>query len=181
MKKCPEGRPERGVYAPNDVAPLTIAGHPFSVDGVEGGLASLRISLRSAALVDLARALARLEGVRVTAGPTIVCRGDCYLVHCAAFKLVLSSPAPRGDFAQGLLSRTIGPKPALAITCELETVFARLLAAPVARTESPPNRARETRSSASTLRRTMLQPGKPLTRKTQLGRKTPLLRGRRGP
>jgi len=137
--------------------------------------------LRSAALIDLARALARLEGVRVTAGPTMVSRGDCYLVHCAGFKLVLSSPAPRGDFAQGLLSRTIGPKPALAITSELETVFARLLAAPVARTERAHDRERENRSSPSTLRRTRLQPGKPLTRKTQLGRKTPLLRGRRGP
>ena len=75
---------------------------------------NLRVSLGGSRLADLARVLGRLEGVRVTSGPAIAIRGDCYLVHAPGFKLVLSAPAPGGDFAPALLSRTIesdSPRP----------------------------------------------------------------------
>ena len=188
----------------NDLSPLTIAGHPFAVEagggksgmsGMTGGMLSLRISLGNAPLLDLARALAKLEGVRVTSGPAIVSRGDCYLIHCPGFKMVLSTPVPADDFAQALLSRTI--EPTLAITCELAALFTRLMsAAPPAELGSakkpkrigtpehqPVSRA-ETQSGpggwarTSVLRRAALQPGKTLIRKTPLARRTPLARGR---
>src|SRR5450755_2347025 len=93
------------------------------------------------------RALARLEGVRVTSGPAIASRGDCYLVHCPGFKMVLSAPAPGGDFAPALLSRTIesaeSTPPKLALTCELSAVFASLM-----RTPPPPLRREEIAPSA---------------------------------
>jgi hypothetical protein len=194
----------------NDLSPLTIAGHPFAVEaggaksgmsgmsgkgGITGGMLSLRISLGNAPLLDLARALAKLEGVRVTSGPAIVSRGDCYLIHCPGFKMVLSTPVPADDFAQALLSRTI--EPTLSITCELAVLFARLMSpAPPAELGSakkpkrigtpehqPASRA-ETQSGpsgwarTSVLRRAALQPGKTLIRKTPLARRTPLARGR---
>jgi len=168
----------------------TIAGHRFSVEGMAGGMLSLRISLRGAALVDLARTLSKLEGVRVTSGPAIVSRGDCYLVHCPGFKLVLSSPVPADDFAHALLSRAV--EPTLALTCEVGTLFARLMSSPAPRPERaaarPPELEPDTKAATrpswpqtSTLRRAALQPGKTLARKTPLTRKTPLSRGRRWP
>jgi hypothetical protein len=160
-----------------------------------GGMLSLRISLGNAPLVDLARALAKLEGVRVTSGPAIVSRGDCYLVHCPGFKMVLSSPVPADDFAPALLSRTI--EPTLAITCELAVLFARLMSPPPqpaerARANKPQRGTPENRPESrartqnglggwprtSALWRTALQPGKTLMRKTPLARRTPLPRGR---
>jgi hypothetical protein len=173
----------------NDVASVTIAGHAFASAGVAaGGIVNLRVSLGGNRLADLARVLGRLEGVRVSSGPAIASRGDCYLVHAPGFKLVLSAPAPGGDFAPALLSRTIESNPAklpgLEVTCDLSAAFASLMRAPM-----PPPRSDETPSAGvssatsdrspktSTLRRVGLQPGKTLARKTPLRRKTPLGRG----
>jgi hypothetical protein len=167
----------------NDVASVTIAGHAFASAGVAtGGIVNLRVSLGGARLADLARVLGRLEGVRVSSGPAIASRGDCYLVHAPGFKLVLSAPAPGGDFAPALLSRTIDSNPPkLSATCDLSAVFASLMRAP-----TPPRRietaaaaaaASEASPKTSMLRRVGLQPGKTLARKTPLTRKTPLGRG----
>jgi hypothetical protein len=167
----------------NDVASVTIAGHTFaSAGGAAGGILNLRVSLRGSTLAELARVLARLEGARVTSGPAIASRGDCYLVHAPGFKMVLSAPAPGGDFAPALLSRTAEPKlQNLTDTCELSAAFASLMRAP-----SPPAprigevapRDRSASPKTSTLRRATLQPGKTLARKAPLTRKTPLGRGR---
>ena len=162
-----------------------IAGYPFSVEGQPtGGMLNLRVALKSAPLVELARALGKLEGVRVTVGPAIVSRGDCYVVHCPGFKLVLSATAPGSDFAQALLSRAI--EPALTISCGLTELFGRLMKAPPRpastdeRQSEMANRApRPAWMGTSTLRRTALQPGKTLARKTPLTRKTPLGRGKK--
>jgi len=167
----------------NDVASVTIAGHAFaSAGGAAGGILNLRVSLRGGALADLARVLARLEGVRVTSGPAIASRGDCYLVHCPGFKMVLSAAAPGGDFALALVSRTAEPKvQKLADTCELSAVFASLMRAPpppAPRIEEAPTADRLASPRTSTLRRASLQPGKMLARKAPLTRKTPLRRGR---
>ena len=173
----------------NDVASVTIAGHAFAAAGVAaGGILNLRISLRGSTLAALARVLARLEGVRVTSGPAIASRGDCYLVHAPGFKMVLSAPAPGGDYAPALLSRTVDSNPPkLAVTCDLSAVFAGLMSAPPPPTrieEGPVAAARAATATAtdrsprnSTLRRAALQPGKTLARKTPLTRKTPLRRG----
>jgi hypothetical protein len=163
----------------NDVASVTIAGHTFaSAEGAAGGILNLRVSLRGSTLADLARVLSRLEGVRVTSGPAIASRGDCYLVHAPGFKMVLSAPAPGGDFAPALLSRTIESNPPkLAVTCDLSAVFASLMSAPRS-AEAPVATATADRSpNSSTLRRATLQPGKTLARKAPLTRKTPLRRG----
>jgi hypothetical protein len=168
----------------NDVASVTIAGHTFaSAGGAAGGILNLRISLRGGTLAELARGLARLEGVRVTSGPAIASRGDCYLVHAPGFKMVLSAPAPGGDFAPALLSRTIDSNPPkLTVTCDLSAVFTSLMSAPPPpppRIEESPVAAAGDRSpKTSTLRRAGLQPGKTLARKAPLTRKTPLRRGR---
>jgi len=174
----------------NDVASATIGGYTFSwaglVGGTPGGMLNLRIALRETALVDLARALARVEGVRVTSGPAIASRGDCYLVHCSGFKLVLSAPPPGSQLAQGLLSRTIAPT--VAAASPLGELFERLMTALPPRVEiaareaSGPVAAKVGETAwpkTSTLRRTALQPGKMLARKTPLTRKTPLGRGRK--
>jgi hypothetical protein len=178
----------------NDVASVTIAGHTFAAaGGAAGGILNLRISLRGSTLAELARVLARLEGVRVTSGPAIASRGDCYLVHAPGFKMVLSAPAPGGDYAPALLSRTIDSNPPkVAVTCDLAAVFAGLMTAPPPPRidEAPVGAARaaaavtgETGATGdrspnnSTLRRAALQPGKTLARKTPLTRKTPLRRG----
>ena len=174
----------------NDVASVTIAGHTFAWAGITGmtgggasGILNLRVGLRGSTLPELARALARLEGVRVTSGPAIASRGDCYLIHCPGFKLVLSAPAPGDDFAPALLSRTLAP--ALAVTCALSNAFADLMTTPRPRAEaSAPARDPVDPSvdsawpKTSTLRRASLQPGKMLARKTPLTRQTPIGRGR---
>jgi hypothetical protein len=172
----------------NDVASVTIAGHAFAAaGGAAGGILNLRVSLRGSTLAELARVLGRLEGVRVTSGPAIASRGDCYLVHAPGFKMVLSAPAPGGDFAPALLSRTIDsnpPKPQkLQVTCDLSAVFASLMSAPppAPRIEEPGATVAATVADrspkTSTLRRAGLQPGKTLARKAPLARKTPLRRG----
>ena len=178
----------------NDVASVTVAGHTFaSAGGAAGGILNLRVSLGGSTLAELARVLARLEGVRVTSGPAIASRGDCYLVHAPGFKMVLSAPAPGGDFAPALLSRTLESNPPkLAMTCDLSAVFASLMTAPppAPRSEETPVAAARAAAAGaasgatgdrsprnSTLRRAALQPGKTLARKTPLTRKTPLGRG----
>jgi hypothetical protein len=176
------------VKVANDVASVTIAGYIFASDGgpgglggavATGGIVNLRVGMRGRALVDLARALGRIGGVRVTSGPAIASRGDCYLVHCPGFKLVLSVPDPASGFAHALLSRTIAPT--LAVTCELGAVFESLLRPPPPRSEATAPPALDGRPAwpkTSTLRRAALQPGKTLARKAPLGRKTPLRRTR---
>jgi len=170
----------------NDVASAAISGHSFAWAGMTGGpgggILSLRIGLRGGTLVGLARALGRLDGVRVTSGPPIASRGDCFLVHCPGFKLVLSAPAPGDDFAPALVSRTVAP--VLAVPCELSDALAGLMNAPSPAAAPAPRRPPEVPPSSpksSTLRRTGLQPGKTLSRKTPLARKTPLGRGRSKP
>lgn len=170
----------------NDVASVTIAGHTFaSPGGAAGGILNLRVSLRGSTLADLARVLARLEGARVTSGPAIASRGDCYLVHCPGFKMVLSAPASGADFAPALLSRTAEQKlqelQQPEDTCELSAAFASLMCTPpppAPRIEEAPTADRLASPKTSTLRRASLQPGKTLARKAPLRRKTPLGRGR---
>jgi hypothetical protein len=167
----------------NDVATATLAGYALAWQGITGGAAggilNLRIGLRTSALVDLARALSRLDGVRVTSGPAIASRGDCFLVHCPGFKMVLSAPAPGDDAAQALVSRTAPA--ALAIPCQLSDVLADLMSvrpgrAPVAAPEEAAVAAAGSPRS-SMLRRAAPQPGKTLARKKPLQRKKPLGRG----
>jgi hypothetical protein len=166
----------------NDVTSVTVAGHTFagadSVGGAAGGIVVLRVGLLAGGLRGLAQALARIDGVRVTSGPAIASQGDCYLVHCPGFKLVLSAPEPGNGTAQALLSRTVDP--GTGPGCELASVFARLMAAPPVRAESPSRAAppRQPLVGTSTLRRVALQPGKTLARKAPLQRKKPLGRGR---
>jgi hypothetical protein len=161
---------------------LTIAGHTVASLDRAGGLLSLRIGLHGGALVDLARALGRLDGVRVTGGPPEAAgRERCFVAQCPGFKLVISSPANEaGDFALALVSRT--PQAALSVMSDLGATLERLMSVPwpprlpdlVSRTPPGEPLARKTAS---------LSPGKPLARKslarkTPLQRKTPLARGR---
>jgi len=152
--------------------PSTIAGHSFSVWDRGGGLLNLRITLGGAPLVALARALAKLEGVRVTGGPEGSGAERCFLIHCLGFKLVLSAePRENGeaaDFAQALVSRA--PQATLTVMSDLGDILERLMSAPAPLPEPAP--------VAKALRRSTLQQGKPLARKTGLTRKTPLARGR---
>ncbi len=145
----------------NDVASVTIAGYTFaSAGGAAGGILNLRISLRGSTLAELARVLARLEGVRVTSGPAIASRGDCYLVHAPGFKMVLSAPAPGGDYAPALLSRTIDSNPPkLAATCDLSAVFAGLMTAP------PPPRSEEAPVVTARARRRRRRRQRPIVRR----------------
>ncbi|HVY39208.1 MAG TPA: hypothetical protein VHM31_14785 [Polyangia bacterium] len=171
----------------NDVAFATVAGYTFAWAGLTGGsgggILSVRVTLRRATLADLARALGRLPGVRVTSGPAMSAGGgDCYVVHCPGFKMVLSSPEPGTDNAAGLVSRT-APGP-VTLTSELATALDGLM-----RTAPRPAGARPSPETAavtstqtpqdppsSTLRRAPLRPGKTLTRKAPLTRRTPLRR-----
>ena len=150
----------------------------------------MRIDLRGEPLVTLARALVKLDGVRVTGGSEGMSGGRCYIVSCLGFKMVLSSTIDDGDeVARALVSRE--PQPPLAVLSELGSVIDQLMSPPVApgaRKRSGPtiegrdgvdpddDTAASSRSSASALRSTALRPGKPLARRTALKRKTPLAR-----
>lgn len=179
----------------NDVAFATVAGYTFAwaglTGGVGGGILSVRVTLRRATLADLARALGRLPGVRVTSGPAMSAGGgDCYVVHCPGFKMVLSSPEPGTDNAAGLVSRTAPV--AVTLTSELATALDGLMrtaprpaaakppsdspAAPAPQTAAAQSSATAQDHASSTLRRAPLRPGKTLTRKTPLARRTPLRR-----
>ncbi len=163
----------------NDVASATVAGFTFAWAGsaggpgaASGGLLNVRVALRGATLTDVGRALGRLEGVRVTSAPGMG-GGQCAIVHCAGFKMVLSAPAPGTDSAMGLVSRTVAP--AVAIESPLATALEGLMRAGAART--PPAPPVPGDGLSSTLRRAPLRPGKTLTRKAPLARRTPLRRG----
>ncbi|MES1210523.1 MAG: hypothetical protein ABUS79_31675 [Pseudomonadota bacterium] len=172
----------------NDIAFATVAGYTFAwaglTGGAGGGMLSVRVTLRRATLADLARALGRLPGVRVTSGPAMSAGGgDCYVVHCPGFKMVLSSPEPGTDNAAGLVSRTA--LTAVKLTSELAIALDALMrTAPRAAAAKPPvappastaANGTTTRPPTSTLRRAPLRPGKTLTRKTPLARRTPLRR-----
>jgi hypothetical protein len=104
--------------------------------------------------------------------------GECYLVHCPGFKMVVSSPAPGTDTAQGLVSRT--SEPAVALTSELALALDRLMrASPAGRAPITPEPVAAAAAGPvnSTLRRAPLRPGKTLARKAPLVRRTPLRRG----
>jgi hypothetical protein len=159
-----------------DIASPTIAGRPFVVQDRAGGVLNLRVALGGERLVALARALAKLDGVRVTGGPESAGRERCFLVHCLGFKMVLSVAAGDDvDFALALVSRA--PQAALAVMSDLGGLLERVMSepppAPPVERFAPP---RATRTSSS-LRGSKLQQGKPLARRTELGRKTPLSRG----
>src|SRR5262245_8030485 len=113
-------------HASEPAAP-TIAGHTFVVREKAGGLLSLRVALHGAPLAVLARALAKLDGVRVTGGPEDSGSERGYLVHCPGFKLVLSLDEDP-DFARALVSRA--PQPALAVISDLANILERLMSEP---------------------------------------------------
>ena len=173
----------------NDVAFATVAGHTFAWAGLTGGgtggILNLRVALRGVTLADLARTLGRLSGVRVTTGPAMSGGAGCYVVHCAGFKMVLSSPEPGSDAAAGLVSRTAPPT--TPATGELSTALDGLMrTAPLKTQAAAPAKNQSAEAAAegpmagaptSTLRRAPLRPGKTLTRKVPLARRTPLRRG----
>jgi len=139
---------------------------------------NLRIDLRGQSLAGLARALVKLDGVRVTGGPEGTDGGRCYLVSCQGFKMVLSAAIGGDDVARALVSRE--PQLPLAVLSELGSVLDRLMSSPVSRADPADEKARSSPSSlspVSSLRRSALRPGKPLVRRTELKRKTPLARG----
>lgn len=163
----------------NDVPAATVAGYTFTwagmTGGAAGGLLNVRLALRGSSLAEVGRALARAEGVRVTSGPATT--GECVIVHCAGFKMVLSRSAPGSDTAAGLVSRTtaapVAAPSSLAVALDgLMRGAPGTLPAATPAAERPPE---------STLRRAPLRPGKTLTRKAPLARRTPLRRGPKQP
>jgi hypothetical protein len=160
-----------------DASPLlTIAGHTVASLDRAGGLLSLRVGLRGGSLGDLARALGKLDGVRVTSGPGAAGDERCYVAHCPGFKLVVSSPANEaGEFALALVSRA--PQAALSVMSDLGATLERLMSVPWP--PRLPELVSKTTARAPLARKTSsLSPGKPLARKTALQRKTPLARSR---
>ena len=153
--------------------PVTIAGHRAVVIDRAGSILSIRIVLEDGALATLARALGRLDGVRVTGGPEGVDGTRCYIAHCPGFKMVVSAPqGERTDFALALVSRA--PQATLAVMSDLEATLERLMTPPPAPAPSAPRAPAE---AAPFLRRAPLKPGKPLARKGPLRRNKPLRRG----
>jgi hypothetical protein len=157
--------------APSDAIPSNhsapiIAGHSFALQDRGKDVLSLRIALGGVSLVALAGSLARLSGVRVTGGPEGASRQRGYLVHCLGFRMVLSAPADgTADVALALVSRA--PHVGLAMMSDLASVLERLM------TETPQLSGP---APIEPPRRSALQQGKPLARKTELKRKTPLAR-----
>ena len=156
-----------------DISSPTIAGRSFVVRDRAGGALNLHVALGGEPLVALARALARLDGVRVTSGPEGAGRERCFLVHCLGFKMVLSV-AEGDDVALALVSRA--PQAALAVMSDLGSLLERVMREPppppVERV-APPSAPR----TSSSRRGSKLAQGKPLGRTTELRRKTPLSRG----
>jgi hypothetical protein len=159
----------------------TIAGFVFVLQNKATDMLDLRIALDGAPLAELARALARLEGVRVTDRLEGAGHARCYLVHCLGFQMILSRPGgDAGDSAVAVVSRTA--QAALAVVSDLGNLFDRLMSEPPARLAEPERAERRDSSlngvgASSTLRRSTLQRGQPLARRTELRRKTPLARG----
>jgi len=150
---------------------MMIAGRPFVVRDRAGGVLNLQIALGGEPLVALARALAKLDGVRVAGGPESTGRERCFLVHCLGFKIVLSV-AEGDDVALALVSRA--PQAALAVMSDLGSLLERVMSEPPPPAEPhvPPRS-----SGRASLRGSKLVQGKPLRRTTALRRKTPLSRG----
>jgi hypothetical protein len=148
---------------------ITIAGHSVAPVQRAGGMLSLRIALGDRSFVDLARALAKLEGVRVTGGPEGTGGDRCCVAQCPGFKMVVSAPGGAGEgFA--LVSRT--PQAALSVMSDLGAALEHLMSLP------PPAPDPPVVTTPSSLRPASLARGKPLARKTALRRNTPLARGR---
>jgi hypothetical protein len=141
-------------------------------------LLSVSVALHGAALGEWARALAKLDGVRVTSGPGGLGRDGCYLVTCPGFKLVLSTPDDSStDTALALVSRA--PQAALTVISELGVLLERLMTVPPPVAEPVAEPASKTAPKKTfSQRRAPLAPGKPLARTTPLQRRTPLARGR---
>ena len=159
----------------------TIAGFVFVLQNKATDMLDLRIALDGAPLAELARALARLEGVRVTDRPEGAGLARCYLVHCLGFQMILSRPGGEaGDAAVAVVSRTA--QAALAVVSDLANLLDRLMSEPPAPFAEPEPAERRGSSldgvsSSSRLRRSTLQRGQPLARRTELRRKTPMARG----
>jgi hypothetical protein len=165
---------------------LMIAGHPIVALERTGGLLSLRVALQGQSLVEWARTLGKLDGVRVTNGPEGLGRERCFLVHCPGFKVVISTQEGQdADVALALVSRA--PQAALAVISDLGAVLEGLITAPPPIAEPEPEPEPEpakVASQGSSLRRGSslsrgkpLAQGKPLARTSPLRRKTPLARG----
>jgi hypothetical protein len=152
---------------------LTLAGHAITSVERAGGMLSLRIALQGRSIRELAQALARLDGVRVTSGPDSTGRERCFVAQCPGFKLVVSAPAAvDADSALALVSRT--PQAALRVISDLGTSLERLMTVP----PRPADLISMTAPASPLNRSSSLQRGKPLARRTALRRKTPLARGR---
>src|SRR4029077_12350335 len=99
-----------------------------------------RIVLEDGSLASLARALAKLDGVRVTGGPEGADAARCYIAHCPGFKMVVSAPqGDRTDFALALVSRA--PQATLAVMSDLEATLERLMRPPPEAAPSAPQAA----------------------------------------
>jgi hypothetical protein len=170
------------MLSPPHIAHPTIASHTVALQDRASDILNLRIALDGSSFAALVRALRRLEGVRVTERPERPARAGharCYLVHVLGFQMILTAPAGEGaDFAVAVVSRTA--QAALAVVSDLGNVLERLMSEPATATatlaESEPALVNGMRPSSG-LRRSALQPGQPLARRTELRRKTPLARG----
>lgn len=158
------------------IAHPTIAGHTFALQDRASDILNLRIALDGSSFAALARALARLEGVRVTERPEGAGHTRCYLVHVLGFQMILTAPAGEAsDFAVAVVSRTA--QAALAVVSDLGGVLDRLMSeAPPPPAVAEPAAVNGMRTSSG-LRRSALKQGQPLARRTQLRRKTPMARG----
>ena len=163
-----------------NIAHQTIAGHTFALQDRANDLLNLRIALDGSSFAALARALGKLEGVRVTERPEGAGHARCYLVHVLGFQMILSAPGGEtADFAVAVVSRTA--QAALAVVSDLGDVLDRLMSAPaappIAEPEPAPAPRRTGMRTSSGLRRSGLSQGQPLARRTELRRKTPMARG----
>jgi hypothetical protein len=169
------------MLSPPSVAHLTIASHVVTVQDRVSDILNLRIALDGSSLASLVRALGKLEGVRVTERPETAGHARCHLVHVLGFQMILTGPAGEGaDFASAVVSRTA--QAALAVVSDLGNVFDRLMSEPAPAPATPPAEPEPALGNgigrtSSALRRSTLQQGKPLARRTELRRKTPLARG----
>jgi hypothetical protein len=153
---------------------MSLAADAFTVWDRADGLLHLRIALRGAPVVVLVRALAKLDGVRVTGGPTSTGAAAGFVVHCPGFKMLLSVPEDGVDFVSALVSRT--PQATLAVMSELASHLERLMREPPRLPEPAPVESPVVTRSSLPLRRSTLKQGKPLARTSGLKRKTPLAR-----
>ena len=164
--------------SPPDLAHSTIAGHTFALRDRASDILNLRVALDGSSFAALIRALGRLEGVRVTEHPERPDHARRYLVHVLGFQMILTAPAEEGDFALAVVSRTA--QTALAVVSDLGSVLERWMSAPaappLAESEPEPEPVSGPRTSSG-LHRSALAQGKPLARRTELRRKTPLARG----